>query len=188
MHPVLQQILNAFEHQGAAQYGQEAVTQLQHALQCAQLAKDSGASNQLIVAALLHDIGHILETSPIPTSCEQNLDDKHEAIGYHFLLQHFGAAVADPVRLHVLAKRYLCTKNSAYEAKLSPTSRKSYYDQGGQMSVTEVTEFEREPYCQAALQLRIWDDTAKDPDAMTQSIVDFLPYLESAVERVGGED
>jgi phosphonate degradation associated HDIG domain protein len=178
VNPVISKIVNAFEQRGSGRYGKESVTQLQHALQSGQLAEDSGADNRLITAALLHDIGHILGDHAMSTDCELNLDDKHEAIGYHFLRQHFGNAVADPVRLHVVAKRYLCTMNTEYEGKLSPTSLKSYQDQGGTMSADEVEQFEAEPYFREALRLRHWDDTAKDPDAAVPNLIDFMHFVE----------
>ena len=92
-------------------------------------------------------------------------------------MEHFGSRVADPVLLHVTAKRYLCTKHPEYEASLSPTSRRSYHDQGGRMSEKEVKLFESEPYFLEALRLRKWDDTAKDSDATTPELQTFLPCL-----------
>ncbi len=181
MHAIVEQVVYAFQQRGSAKYGEECVTQLQHALQSAQLAKESGASDQLIAAALMHDIGHILDDDVIPTKCDENLDDKHESIGYRFLHEHFGDVVADPVRLHVLAKRYLCTTDPQYESRLSPTSRKSYYDQGGRLTSAELEAFESEPFYPEALMLRQWDDTAKDPTSSVSDISAFVPCLESAV-------
>lgn len=154
---------------------------MQHALQSAHLAVQANANAQLVAAALLHDIGHILNDEEMPGDCDENLDDKHESRGYQFLVEHFGAAIADPVRLHVVAKRYLCTKKPDYEAKLSPTSRKSYYDQGGKMSPEEVQQFEAEPFYQEAIQLRHWDDAAKDPSAETPSMKDFVAVMEASI-------
>ncbi|MDG2384500.1 MAG: HD domain-containing protein [Pirellulaceae bacterium] len=183
MQPILQRILATFEQRGNRQYGQEAVTQLQHALQSGQLALRSGATDKLTVAALLHDIGHLLVEEAMPESCKQNLDDKHETIGYSFLHTHFGKAVADPVRLHVVAKRYLCTTKPDYESKLSPTSCKSYHDQGGPMTPEEQQAFEAEPFYHDALRLRHWDDTAKDPQAETVDLNTFLPQIQSCLKE-----
>ncbi len=105
----IQVILNAFEERGQGKYGSEEVSQLEHALQCATLAIEDGASNQQIVAALLHDLGHIISGDDLPTGLDENLDDMHEERAYQWLLLHFGPDVAEPVRLHVAAKRYLCT-------------------------------------------------------------------------------
>lgn len=177
MVDVVQEIVDAFEQRGREKYGAEAVTQLQHALQSAQLALNANESDSLIVAALLHDLGHLLSNDHLPDGCEDNLDDAHESIGHAYLHDHFGPAIADPVRLHVVAKRYLCTVKPAYEQKLSPTSLKSYHDQGGRMSDEEKQAFEEEPHFRAALKLRHWDDTAKDPNAETKPLQHFVPLM-----------
>jgi phosphonate degradation associated HDIG domain protein len=174
---VIQKIRATFASRGDEKYADEGVTQLQHALQCAKLARLEAANVQLVVAALLHDIGHILGESDLPSNCKQNLDDHHEERGYAFLLQHFGDAVADPVRLHVAAKRYLCTIDSQYAQRLSPTSHKSFLDQGGLMSPEEVEDFRSEPHFEAAVRLRKWDDTAKDPADRGAGLDDFLGEL-----------
>ena len=174
MHSIIAAIIEAFEQKGSDRYGAESVTQLQHALQCGQLARQDGANAALVTAALLHDIGHILGDHQLPHGDQQDLDDHHEARGYQFLKDHFTAAVAEPVRLHVLAKRYLCTTRPDYEQQLSPTSRKSYHDQGGKMSADEQLRFESEPYFHQALSLRRWDDAAKDPFAFTPALDEFI--------------
>jgi [1-hydroxy-2-(trimethylamino)ethyl]phosphonate dioxygenase len=181
MHSVIDEIHNAFHTHGSSQYGNESVTQLQHALQCGQCAIDTQSSAQLVTAALLHDIGHILSDEKMPTSTDQNLDDKHEDKGYQFLLRHFGTEVADPVRLHVVAKRYLCTKDPDYQKKLSPTSLKSFFDQGGPMSYEEQKQFESEKHFENAVRLRQWDDIAKDCQATTMELSAFEPYIKSSL-------
>lgn len=177
MHPIIETILRTFSERGSETYGIEAVTQQQHALQSALWAIRSGASNELVIAALLHDLGHILGREELPENCEENLDDHHENRVYQFLKEHFGSAVAEPVRLHVAAKRYLCTVDRSYEKKLSPTSWKSFLDQGGYMSPDEMTAFEKQPSFREALELRRWDDLAKDPDEELPPIEDFVPLL-----------
>lgn len=181
MADTLEQIVQTFQGRGNEKYGAEAVTQLQHALQCGTLAVDQQADDELVVAALLHDIGHILGHRDLPEDCAGNLDDRHETIGYTFLKRHFGARVADPVRLHVAAKRYLCTIDPDYAKQLSPTSYKSFLDQGGVMSEVEQRAFEAEPHYQEALQVRRWDDIAKDPEQATPTIDAFLPRLQKAM-------
>ena len=183
MHPIVQQIVEIFTLHGSAAYGSEPVTQLEHALQCALLAQGAGASDSLIVAALLHDIGHIVQGVVLPNDVEQDLDDKHEAIGFAFLHQHFGRAIADPVRLHVAAKRYLCSIEPGYENQLSLTSRKSFYDQGGLMSSLEVAAFESEPFFREALQLRKWDDAAKLTGQQAPDIGAFVPILQVVLDQ-----
>ena len=181
MHPAIERITEIFNQRGSDQYGTEAVTQLQHALQSGQLAQESGAPESLVVAALLHDIGHIFQDDALPLSCEENLDDKHEFVANAWLKEHFGKVVADPIRLHVVAKRYLCTKYPHYEDELSPTSRKSYHDQGGPMSEEEWTAFEQEPLYREALELRKWDDLAKDPQKQTPPIEHFIPAMQACL-------
>lgn len=178
---IFNEIEQIFIARGNEKYSTEGVTQMQHATQCAQLAREAGSSSSLVVAALLHDIGHIMSEEQLPAGLDENLDDKHEERAYDWLLEHFGKAVADPVRLHVVAKRYLCTKNPAYEKKLSPTSYKSYLDQGGRMSEEEVKAFEAEPFYKEALALRAWDDLAKDTEAEDLELADFRNEINSCL-------
>ena len=176
-------ISNTFGRRGNENYGIEEVTQLQHALQSAALAEAEAASARQISAALLHDIGHILYAEALPVSVQENLDDAHEHRAYEWIRERFGAAVADPVRLHVAAKRYLCTVDDTYAGQLSPTSYKSYMDQGGKMSASELAAFEAEPYFKAAVQLRRWDDQAKAKDKTTPAFSHYEKYLKLALEQ-----
>jgi phosphonate degradation associated HDIG domain protein len=178
---VINHILNAFRQRGDEKYADEGVSQAQHALQTAMLARSHQAPDSLVVAALLHDLGHILSDQDLPESCHENLDDKHEELGFAFLTQHFDAEITDPIRMHVAAKRYLCTIEPDYRQRLSPTSLKSYFDQGGEMNVAEKLAFESEPHFSAAVRLRRWDDLAKDPNATTPDIEFFVPMLEQLV-------
>lgn len=186
MDPTVATIVEAFERRGSGRYGSEGVTQLQHALQCAALARSEGAEPTLVAAALLHDVGHILGEAEMPTSDAESYDDRHEATGYRFLNERFGDAVADPVRLHVLAKRYLCTVDPAYESHLSPTSLKSYRDQGGKLSPHELQAFEAEPQFGPAVRLRRWDDAAKDAAADPGALADYLPDVEASLRSTRG--
>ena len=181
MKSVSAEIVTIFANRGTEAYGSEAVNQLEHALQCAAMAVESGAAATLVSAALLHDIGHILGQEQLPAHDQADLDDLHEERAHPWLMEHFGPAVADPVRLHVAAKRYLCTVEPDYAAQLSPTSLKSYHDQGGPMSHAERIAFESEPYCQDALILRRWDDQGKSPGLSTPEITFFIPFLEQSL-------
>jgi len=188
---IVSRILSVFRQRGGEMYGSEAVTQLEHALQAASLARQSCASSELIAAALLHDIGHILDKGDeVPQATDedpQNLDDAHEERGRRWLRDHFGPQVSDPVRLHVAAKRYLCTVEPEYLECLSPTSLQSFHDQGGTMSHEEVQAFESEANYEAALSLRRWDDTAKIVGQKTPAIEDFITELTASVECGFGE-
>ncbi|MCA9188804.1 MAG: HD domain-containing protein [Pirellulaceae bacterium] len=178
------EIVETFRQRGGARYGTEAVSQLQHALQGATLARREGARPALVAAVLLHDIGHILPDvggQMSPATNPQSLDDQHERRGYEWLRQHFAADVCEPVRLHVAAKRYLCTVDAGYVDQLSPTSRQSFYDQGGVMSQDERSEFESEPGFSDSLLVRRWDDMAKDPAMQTEALDSFLDDLRSSL-------
>ncbi len=182
MHSATEHVIRLFEQRGQGRYGSEQVSQLQHALQCAVFAKRQGAGSAMIVAALLHDLGHIIDHQAMPESDDQNLDDAHEQRAYQWIKSNFGKSVADPVRLHVAAKRYLCTVEPEYLTKLSPASLKSFHDQGGLMSQSQIDDFRDEPFAFEAVELRRWDDLAKDPTMQTPTIEDFAPLLDHLVE------
>ena len=183
MDAIINKIVSVFENRGGEKYADEDVTQLEHALQCAEFAEKNQESDEMIVAALLHDIGHIISELDLPPDCDHDLDDDHESAGYEFLYARFGDDVAEPVRLHVAAKRYLCTTQPEYVSALSPTSYKSYLDQGGEMSSEELREFESNDFFESAIRLRKWDDTAKDPENVDLTIDQFLPYVQSVFEK-----
>lgn len=166
---------------GGELYGGEAVTQEQHALQCAQLAEDEGAPDHLIAAALMHDIGHLMEQD-FEDALERGEDRFHENVGNRFLSEWFGREVTEPVRLHVAAKRYLCATDPVYLGRLSPASVQSLRIQGGPMSADEVVEFENNPCSGDAVRLRRWDDTGKDPQMKTADIDHFLSIVGRVVK------
>lgn len=155
-------IMALFKAGGGAAYFGEPVTQLEHALQSASLAEQAGAENSLIVAALLHDVGHLLHGKGEDIA-ERGADAQHEEMGYAWLTRWFGSAVAEPVRLHVAAKRYLCATDAAYARQLSPASQLSLRLQGGPFTSEECVDFESGPFSTAAVRLRRWDDEAKIP-------------------------
>ena len=144
---------------------EEDVTQMQHGLQAAFLAKEAGQDPEYITAALFHDIGHILADDPQEKNNPTIKDDNHEDIAATFFRGIFPDKVIEPIRLHVTAKRYLCTVDNNYYNNLSEPSQKSFHLQGGFMDAKEKAAFEANPYHQAAVQLRIWDDTSKDVSA-----------------------
>jgi len=178
----IETVVRIFQERGSSRYGDEYVTQLEHAIQAACLAKESDANHTLVAAALLHDIGHIIFDQDLPESNDEDLNDFHEERAYQWLLSNFGRAVADPVRLHVLAKRYLCTVEPEYASSLSPTSLKSFHDQGGLMTNEELQSFRDEPFYQEALTLRRWDDLAKQENKVIPDIEHFAPLLSICAE------
>ncbi len=175
-------ILQLFAKRGASEYGGEAVTQLEHALQCAALAQAANAPDTLVAAALLHDIGHLLHDLP-DEAPDQGIDDVHERLGAEWLAEHAPAAVVEPVRLHVAAKRYLCAVNAGYLERLSESSRVSLALQGGPMTPAETAEFEQNPHWRDAVRLRCWDDEAKVVGAVTPSLEDLRGTLEASLEH-----
>ncbi len=169
-------VLNLLASHGASMYGGEAVTQLEHALQCATLAEESGASESLVGACLLHDLGHLIERDFTPRAGYGG-DDLHQYIAIPFLRSLFGEAVLAPIRMHVDAKRYLCFSNPDYWATLSPLSQQSLTLQGGIFSANEAAAFINQPHAKDAVQLRHWDDRAKSPGRATRRIEHFARVL-----------
>lgn len=181
MHSITTEIIDLFNKNGHSMYGGEAVTQLEHALQAATWAKENLASDALITAALLHDIGHLLHDLPDDAS-DKGIDDMHETLAASFLEMHFATSVVEPVKLHVAAKRYLCAVDQHYYATLSAPSKISLTFQGGMMNEIEVAKFEQNPYFQDAVTLRKWDDLAKDPEMKTASIEFFASSIEKSLK------
>ncbi len=179
----LDRIAELFATRGHAEYGGEAVTQLEHALQAASLAADAGAPSADIAAALLHDIGHLLHGHG-DDCADRGLDDKHEELGMRFLARHFTPAVTEPVRLHVEAKRYLCAAEPGYFATLSGPSVVSLRLQGGPMTPDALAAFERHPHFAAAVALRKRDDEAKVVGRVTPPFAAFRPHLEACLVRI----
>lgn len=159
---------------GESRYGIEAVSQLQHALQCAHLAEISGAADTLIAACLLHDVGHLIQNDLHDAPKED-----HALVGARFLAQWFDAPVTEPVRQHADAKRFLVAYDPLYFGTLSPASRRSLQWQGGAMMPAEMEAFINQPYARDALALRRWDDRAKDPAAIVPPPAHYRELLDA---------
>jgi len=173
---VADEVIRLFRTHGDSEYGGEAVTQLEHALQAATLAVQQQASAAVVVAALLHDIGHLLHDLPADAP-RQGVDDLHENLGARWLCSRFESDVTEPVRLHVAAKRYLCAVEPEYQRTLSEPSLVSLTLQGGPMSEAEVRQFEQLPFFQDAVQLRRFDDAAKIVGFKTPPVDHFVPLI-----------
>jgi phosphonate degradation associated HDIG domain protein len=169
----LQDIERLFEARGHEQYSGESVTQLQHALQTAALGEVEGASDALVTAALLHDLGHLLHDLG-DTPSLHGVDDVHQYRALPFLRGLFDDEVLNAIKLHVDAKRYLCSVRTGYYEGLSADSKRSLVLQGGIYSSSEVAKFIRLPGAQDALKLRLWDDLAKDADMITPPLSHFI--------------
>lgn len=182
------EVVDLYSRWGNDNYDED-ITQLSHAVQCASLAKASGASDELVVAALLHDIGHLIDLDTSGAH-EGSLDTdlKHEAVGAQALAKLFSAAVTAPVALHVEAKRWRCAAEPAYRDALSPASTASLLLQGGPMNPDERARFEAHPQFSAATRLRSWDDTGKSDDTVDPPFERFVPLLHRVARlRPSGE-
>lgn len=170
------EIVGLYERWGAHRYDEE-VTQLAHALQCADLAVDAGASDELIAAALLHDVGHLLELQQGHDGTPMT-DLGHEHVGATYLSSVFGESVTSPIELHVEAKRYLCAIDPAYGVGLSHGSTASLALQGGPLGPDAVAEFEcRHRHTEAAA-LRRWDDLGKRNDRTPAGLSGYIGLLQ----------
>ena len=155
----------------------EEVTQLDHALQTAALAVSEDADDELVVAALLHDVGHLLELQD-GAAGPSVLDARHEAIGAAYLDDLFAPSVTQPIALHVRAKRYLCAVDGSYHDGLSAGSKRSLEQQGGPLDARQVTAFESRPGYEAAVRLRRWDDLGKVDGLVVEPLGHYRPLLE----------
>lgn len=178
---ILDHIVTLLEKAGAERYGMEAVSQLEHALQCAMHAERTGSSPALITACLLHDIGHLVGDGDEGLA-EQGVDAGHESVAADWLERYFPEAVVAPVRLHVDAKRYLCRAEPAYWAGLSQASQTSLEVQGGIYSPEEAAAFMAQPHAADAVMLRRWDDAAKTPKLKTPDLDHYRPVMVAALK------
>jgi gamma-butyrobetaine dioxygenase len=173
-----------FASAGAGDYLGEPVTVAQHLLQAGALARAAGAPDALVAAALLHDTGHLRGADPLADEAELSgrdlmagTDNDHGERGAEWLARWFPAAVTEPVRLHVAAKRYLCMAEPGYLTLLSPASVYTLSLQGGPMTAAEATDFAARPYAADAVAVRRWDDAAKDPAAQVPGFDTYRPLL-----------
>lgn len=171
-------IRHLYTTRGQSQYGREEINQLEHALQCAHLAEQAGETPQTIVACLLHDLGHLLAAQREGLADHgQDKDDLHQFIALPFLRDLLPDAVLEPIRLHVDAKRYLCTAEPGYRDTLSPASVHSLALQGGAYSAQEAQAFMQQPFAAEAVRLRRYDDLAKVPQKITPALDHYLDIL-----------
>jgi phosphonate degradation associated HDIG domain protein len=179
---VVDEIFQVFENRGDQAYFGEPVSQKEHALQSAHQAEQEGASQSLIVAALLHDIGHLVHGMGEDIA-DQGVDARHEDAGEAWLARHFQPEVTEPVKLHVAAKRYLCRIDQAYLGQLSRASLQSLALQGGPFTEEEAREFERHRYHREAVRLRRWDDRAKTPGLSVPELEHYRLALEAVARN-----
>ncbi len=172
-----------FDAKGGRQYSGEPVSQLEHALQSAQLAEQAGAGAELITASLLHDLGHMSnELGETPTL--RGIDDRHQFHGVSALKGLFPKAVLTPIRLHVDAKRYLCAIDPAYWASLSDDSKRSLELQGGAFSPEQAAKFIAQSFARDAVELRRWDDRAKAAGIITPDFAHYEQTMRACALRI----
>ena len=168
---------------GAATSYDESVSQLEHALQTATLAEESGATPELVTAALLHDIGHLTLDEHRTKQDFLDVDLRHERVAARMLSRYFAPATTAPIALHVLAKRYLVAADPVYASALSPATQRSLQVQGGPLTVDEAQRFENHPAFADAVALRRWDDAGKKANKSCPSLGHFRPALVASLQR-----
>ena len=179
---IVSKILGLLEIKGKdLQYGNENVTQLEHALQCAELAEKKKFSKEMITAALLHDIGHLLYEGQDPI--HKGKDGYHEELGADYLSEFYNEEVTRPIRAHVDSKRYLSAVEEEYYNLLSEASKISLSAQGGPFTKVEAEEFINKPYMKEAVELRRLDDEAKILGKKTPNLEHFKHYLEESLKN-----
>ncbi|MCG8493740.1 MAG: HD domain-containing protein [Sneathiellales bacterium] len=175
-------IEDIFLRRGSDSYLGEEVTMSEHMLQGALLAEKAGADEELVAAALLHDIGHY--TSEFPEDALENgINNHHDEAGASVLSQFFPRRVVDCVRYHVDAKRYLCAVDPGYFDRLSDASIHTLNLQGGPMSEIEVIGFRALEYCEDVIQVRIWDEEGKVKGVITPEFSYYVPLLQRVIDR-----
>ena len=173
-------LLKAMAHSAARRYGTERVSELQHALQCAELAEAGGADEQLTLACLLHDVGRFaVDQAQIAdrVGAARGRGRGHHEVGAELIAPYVPERVAWLVRMHADAKRYLCTTEPGYYATLSPASQHTLTLQGGPMTSGEVARHAAHPWLADALRLRRWDDQAKVVGQLTRPLEAWEPLL-----------
>jgi predicted HD phosphohydrolase len=171
-------ILDLFARRGSEEYMGEPVSMAQHMEQSAACAAKDGASDELVIAALLHDIGHFIGDFPID-ALENGIDNLHEDAGANLLRAYYPPTVTEPIRLHVAAKKYLCAVGENYLKRLSDASINSLHVQGGPMSETEVDAFEANPHHRSAVKARLYDDDGKVAGLTIKPVTEYRDMLES---------
>jgi predicted HD phosphohydrolase len=177
--PVLEQICQLFELYGVRNYG-EPCSQLTHSVSCAWHAQQDGAESSLIVAAFLHDIGHFIADNQQLAGFNHYGHIEHAEIGANWLAERgFPASVYQPIRYHVLAKRYLMSKLNSN--KLSHASSQTLIAQGGVISSMDQHSFEKNKYFNQAINLRKYDDLGKPMKAITLTITPWLGLIDQVL-------
>ena len=173
---IIDKIISNFINNKSLYIG-EKVTISEHMIQTAMIAENAKSSNNLICSCLLHDYGHFILEDP-DELVKKKIDGKHEDIGYEYLKNFFKKEVVEPIKYHVLAKRYLA-KEKKYFNSLSEASKISLKLQGGVLNKKESKEFEKKDFFKNSIKLRKFDEVAKRTDIKMKSIIEYKDLLSS---------
>ncbi|HBY63324.1 MAG TPA: phosphohydrolase [Solibacterales bacterium] len=180
---VVDEVIALLTRSGGEQYFGEAVSKLAHAEQCAWQAEQAGADDELVLAALLHDVGHLLDDERAQRDERVGVIN-HDELGAQWLRERgFAPRLARLVGAHVNAKRYLTATNETYMGRLSPASQETLRLQGGPMNAAEAAQFAEEPELRDMLRLRSWDEMAKDPEWRGPGAESYRARLAAHLER-----
>ena len=175
MH-IIDKIISNFINNKSLYIG-EKITISEHMIQSAMLAEQAKSKDELVCSCLLHDYGHFIIEDPVEL-VKNDKDGNHESIGYEYLKNFFKKEIVEPIKYHVLAKRYL-SRNKKYYNHLSDASRISLKLQGGILNKKESDEFEKVPYFKNSIKLRKFDELAKKTNVKIKSINDYKDLLNS---------
>ena len=173
---VIEKIISNFTNNQSLYIG-ENVTMSQHMIQAAMLAEKAKCKKELVCSCLLHDYGHFIIENP-DELVGLNLDGEHESIGYEYLKSFFKEEIVEPIKYHVLAKRYLA-RDKKYYNKLSEASKISLNLQGGVLNKEECYKFEQKKYFKSSILVRKFDEAAKKTDFKMKSIHQYKKLLTS---------
>ena len=176
---IIDKIISNFTNNKSLYIG-EKVTMSEHMIQTAMLAEKAKCNDDLICSCLLHDYGHFILDNP-DELVKENLDGKHEDIGYEYLKNIFKKEIIEPIKYHVQAKRYLARDKNYFEL-LSEASKISLKLQDGVLNDDESTKFEEQDYFKSTILLRKFDDAAKKTDIKMKSIHDYKKLLTSKLK------
>jgi len=173
---VIYKIISNFINNKSLYIG-EKITISEHMIQSAMLAEKLKSNDDLICSCLLHDYGHFIIDDP-DELVKNDKDGYHESIGYEYLKSFFKKEIVEPIKYHVLAKRYLA-RNKKYYNLLSDASKISLKLQGGILNKKESNEFEKMPFFKNTIKLRKFDELAKKTNIKIKSINDYKNLLSS---------